>query len=234
MPIPPEVMPRARKLKSDAVGIVLASVYARVHRIAHGLAGRPDVGRGIVRYVMSRSIQIMPKWEDETQAEHWFNHFAVLTSRRAIKHKPDAREDLLLLNDPKPDMAYAAFITAVRSLPHQQMEAFILHHGEKLNMRYLAVAMDLSVEAAHNHLRVATGLLRQASVQYFDHYTERLGSAYGRLTPHENLVVPRVKSVIRRTVLPRRIVRAVRNVVILALASVLGYFAWWLYPRIEF
>lgn len=234
MPIPPEVMPRARMLKSDAVGIVLASVYARVHRIAYGLAGREDVGRGILRYVMSRSIHIMPSWEDEGQAEQWFNHFAVITSRRAIKHKPDVRQDLLLLKDPKPDMAYAAFLTALRSLPHQQMEAFILHHGEKLNMRYLAVAMDLSVEAAHNHLRVATGALRQASAEYFDHFTDRLAAAYARLSPHENLVVPRVKSVIRRKVLPRKIGRLIRNLLILAVIAALAYAAWWLYPRLEF
>ena len=234
MPIPPEVMPRARKLKSDAVGVVLASVYSRVYRIAYGLAGRPDVGRGIVRYVMSRSVHVMSKWEDEQQAEHWFNHFAVLTSRRAAKHPPEAKQDLLLLNDPQPDMAYAAFIAAVRSLPHQQMEAFILHHGEKLNMRYLSVAMDLSVDAAHNHLRVATGMLRQASAQYFDHFTDRMASAYARLTPNENLVVPRVKATIRRTIWPRRVFRIIRNLAILAIAVAIGLLAWWLYPRIEF
>jgi len=94
--------------------------------------------------------------------------------------------------------------------------------------------MDLSVDAAHNHLRVATGMLRQASAQYFEHFTDRMAFAYARLTPNEKLVVPRVKAAIRRTIWPRRIARAIRNLLILAIAVALGLLAWWLYPRIEF
>src|SRR5688500_17789368 len=96
MPLSPATLAAARRLSAPAVAEVLREHYAPVHRLAHGLAGRADVGAGLVRYVMHRSIAIAPTWEEETQPENWFHRFTVSTARRSIHHRPDPRADLLL------------------------------------------------------------------------------------------------------------------------------------------
>ena len=244
MPIPSDAFARARKLKPDAVATVLASVYGNVHRLAYGLAGRADVGRGIVRYVMARAVRLLPNWHDEAEAELWFHHFTVLTARRSHRNRPEPLKDLLVVGGDGyhrgaftpagDDPAYVAFVAALRALPHQQQEAFLLHHGEKLNTRFMSVSMDCSIEAAHNHLRVATGSLRMVAGPSFDAFTNRLAVAYARQTPSEDLVLPSVKSIVRRRVWPRRVGRWVRAVFVLALLAALIYAAWWLYPRLEY
>ena len=87
----------------------------------------------------------------------------------------------------------------------QQREAFILHYGERQNSRYLAVAMDCSTEAAANHLKAATDSLRAIAGPEFGPFTAQLAHCYTRLTPSEQLVLPSIKSVVRRYVWPRRI-----------------------------
>ena len=68
---------------------------------------------------------------------------------------PAPNQDLLITVGPTGLPAYAGFIRALRTLPVQQAEAFILHHGEHLNERLLGVAMDLSTGAAGSHRGVS-------------------------------------------------------------------------------
>jgi DNA-directed RNA polymerase specialized sigma24 family protein len=163
MPISAATLDRARKLSAPAVEEVLRENYPSVHRLAHGLAGSADVGAGIVRYVMHRSIAILPTWREELAPENWFHRFTVITARRTIRHQPDPRTDVLLGDTGvAPDPAYIAFIAALRALPRQQQEAFILYTCEHLGPRTSSIAMDCSTEAAGNHLRAATDALRSS------------------------------------------------------------------------
>src|SRR5437773_832647 len=83
MQISPQVFGRAKKLRRDALEELFAEVYPAVMRIARGLSGREDVAEGVVRFVMTRSVAMVPRWRDETVAERWFLHHTVLTVRRA-------------------------------------------------------------------------------------------------------------------------------------------------------
>src|SRR5688572_15823413 len=163
MEIPAALFDQAKKLKRPAVDDLFAMVYPAVVRIAKALAGRDDVADGVVRFVMLRASRMIPTWRDETAAERWFLHHTVLTARRAAAHEPSPKHDLLVAPpspaDP-PTPAYVAFVRAVRQLPVQQREAFLLHAGERFNPRYLGVAMDCSTQAAQAHLDAATAALR--------------------------------------------------------------------------
>ena len=49
---PPELVAAAKKLRTSAVAQLLENEYPPVYRLACGLAGREDVGRGIAKFVL--------------------------------------------------------------------------------------------------------------------------------------------------------------------------------------
>ena len=155
MPIDDDLLFRAQGGDRRAAERMLSEIYPAVCRMAYGLSGREDVGRGIVRFIATQAVRQLGKWRDAAAAERWFYHHTVLTGRRAVRHRPDAMGDTLL--GEAADAPYVAFLRALRSLPQQQSEAFILNHGEHLNTRYLAIAMDCSTHAAEMHLGAAEG-----------------------------------------------------------------------------
>jgi DNA-directed RNA polymerase specialized sigma24 family protein len=237
MPVTADAFARARELKPAAVAEVLTEHYAPVHRLAHGLCGRADVARGVVKYVMTRSIERLPRWDDEDEAENWFHHFTVLTTRRARagKRRADPREgnDMLIGDMSAPEPAYVAFLTALRTLPEQQQEAFVLHHGERVGLRTTSVAMDCSTQAAQNHLNAATETLRLVAGERFELFTTRLNAAYRRLTPDAELALPLVKRVVRRRVWPRQLARWTGRVLVLALLGATAWLVWRLYGNVD-
>lgn len=226
MEIAPELFTRAKKLKRPAVDQLFAQVYPSVVRIAKGLAGREDVADGVVRFVMIRAARLIPTWRDETAAERWFLHHTVLTARRAAAHEPTPKNDLLADTDP-PDPAYAAFVRAVRQLPVQQREAFLLHTGERFNNRYLGVAMDCSTQAAQAHLDAATSALRTvAGPEQFDPMVARLATVYTHLGPTQEQVFPNVRKWVGKGLRPQRLRRAVRWMITLAILGVVAWATW--------
>jgi DNA-directed RNA polymerase specialized sigma24 family protein len=237
MALTPDAFTRARDLKPAAVSEVLAEFYAPVHRLAHGLCGRPDVARGVVKYVMTRSIQRLPSWDDQDEAENWFHHFTVLTTRRARAGKrrpePGAGNDMLLGDMSAPEPAYVAFLTALRNLPEQQQEAFVLHHGERIGLRTSSIAMDCSTQAAQNHLNAATETLRLVAGERFERFTTRLNAAYRRLTPDAELALPLVRKVVRRRVWPRRVALWTARLLVLALVAGTAWLVWRLYGNVD-
>jgi DNA-directed RNA polymerase specialized sigma24 family protein len=234
MPLSPATLAAARKLSAPAVAEVLREHYASVHRLAYGLAGRADVGAGIVRYVMHRSIAIAPTWEEETQTENWFHHFTVITARRSIHHRPDAHADLLLGDTGvTPDPAYVAFVAALRALPRQQQEAFILHTCEHLGPRTSSLAMDCSTEAAANHLRAGMSALQAVSGERYETFVTRAANAYRRLTPPPDAILPRVQSIVRRRVWPKRIGRWIAWILLLAAIAGVAWVVWAYKDRVE-
>jgi DNA-directed RNA polymerase specialized sigma24 family protein len=232
--VSPETIADARKLKPRAVADLLTSQYASVYRIAYALAGRWDVGRGVARFVLARSVRFMPKWDpDHTDPANWFHRFTIMTSRRALaKHKVDPKDDVLVEQALEPDAEYVAFVAALRHLEPQQREAFLLHHGERLNDRYAALAMDCSTEAAHNHLTVAEKQLRLVAGPSLPALTQKLADAYMHLTPADDSVIPAVNRVVFRQVRMRRLFRTILLLIQLAVIAALLWGAWWLYQRL--
>jgi DNA-directed RNA polymerase specialized sigma24 family protein len=217
---------KARKFTRHALDQVFADSYPAVCRISAALTGRPDVARGVVRWVMARAMYMLPKWRDETAPERWFLHHTLLTARRTSKHLPDPKKDLLLVNAEWKDEGYPAFVRALRQLPVQQKEAFILHHGEHFNDRYLAVAMDCSTQAAENHLHAATAALQAISGDRFETFTTDMKRAYAKLGPTEEEVFPSVRKYVSRHLWPRRFKALVKLIVALVVLAAIGYAVW--------
>src|SRR5258707_2034113 len=129
-----DIVHAAQKLRPAAVAAILQENAAGVYRIAYALAGRWDVGRGIARFVLNRSVRMMPKWKPEDDPANWYHRFIIMTSRRGARHQiAGAAKDVLVEQALSPDTQYIAFVAALRQLETQQREAFLLHHCEHLN-----------------------------------------------------------------------------------------------------
>jgi DNA-directed RNA polymerase specialized sigma24 family protein len=231
MLVDPQVLHRARKGRRDAVAKVLASQYAACHRIAMALSGRRDVGERIVAHVLKQAINVVPTWADEAAPQRWFWHHTVLTVRLASRWKPSADSDTLAPGGD--DASYAAFVRALRSLPPQQLEAFILSECEQLNPRAVAVAMDCSTTAAEVHLRQARGQLEQLTDDQFKLQTEKLCQTYHGLTPDPDMATSRTVLVVRRHIWPRTVRRILRWMLVLSIAAALGWLVWRYWREIE-
>jgi DNA-directed RNA polymerase specialized sigma24 family protein len=210
MPVDDQLLSVAREFDRQAMERLLAAVYSPVYRIAHGLSGRQDVARGIIRFIMNQALKRMPQWRDGQAADRWFFHHTVLTSRRAVRYQPKPQDDVLVRPADSPDAAYLAFIRALRALPMQQREAFILHHGEHFNVRHLAIAMDCSTKAAEMHLASAHQALEPIGGAQFPAMRDRMAQAYAALAPSDEVIRPLLRRCVRRSIWPRRLKRALK------------------------
>jgi hypothetical protein len=175
----------------------------------------------------------MPKWDPQDDPRNWFYHYTILTARRAIKHQPKPAKDLLVTRSEgvaQTSTEYLAFVAALRALPRQQLEAFLLHHGERLNTRYSAVAMDCSTEAATAHLTAAVLALRSVVAEgRLDPLVQRVAAAYARLTPDEQFIPPAISRSMLRHFWPRKIGRMIVLLIELAILAAMIWGGWWLY-----
>jgi DNA-directed RNA polymerase specialized sigma24 family protein len=234
MPVAPEVVAGAKKLRADAVNELLHAQAARVYRLAYALSGRWDVGRGIARFVLNRSVKLMPKWEVDDDPANWFNRFTIMTSRRSARHQPASpQKDVLVEQALQPDNQYIAFIAALRHLEKQQREAFLLRHGEHLNARYSAVAMDCSTQAAETHLGAAEQAIKLVAADHFDALVKKMSDAYAHLTPEPDQLVPAVSHVVFRQVRVRRLVRRIVILISLIALAAIACGGWWLYRHVQ-
>lgn len=208
-----------------SVETLLAELYPSVHRLAHALSGREDVARGVIRFVMTRAVRHLPGWTNLDAAERWVSHHTLLTVRRASQHQPRPAEDLLVRFAPSSDAGYIAFIKALRGLPMQQREAFILHHGEHLIDRSMGIAMDCSTKAAEAHLQAAEAALKPIAGTEFDACRHRLAQACAAIAPKEEIILPSIRSMVAKALWPRRIRRAIALILLIAFIA-LAYWAW--------
>jgi DNA-directed RNA polymerase specialized sigma24 family protein len=224
--VDPELLHDARKLKRGAVEELLELYYPAVHRLAHGLTGHSAAARRTLRFVLSRSMTVLPTWKQEGVPFRWFMHHTVLSARRESDRAPDPATDVLVTGATSPPPAYMAFVRAVRNLPVQQKEAFLLHHGERLDSRQMGIVMDCSREAAAHHLDAATQTLSAVSGEQYQAFLEKLAEAYLGLTPPRQVMVPDVRRQVRRALWPQRLRRAVGLLLLLGLLAVLAWVAW--------
>ena len=221
-----ETLEQARTGDRPAVEAVINACYPPVHRVAHGLTGDAAVAPGVVKFVLRRGLKVMPRWRQGIIAENWFLHQTVLIIRRVTAPAPSADRDLLVIAGPAADPAYAALVRTLRELHGQQAEAFILHHGEKLNTRLLGVAMDCSTQAAATHLAAATETLRALVGERFDELTGAMAAAYMSLTPPETIIHGSAISAVRQSIWLKRIGRMLRRLLWLAILAGIGYAVW--------
>ena len=231
MLVDPALLDRARKEQSNAVIEILSMHYPAVYRMAYAICGRRDVGDGVVRFVMRRSFRALPHWKDEEAPQRWFRHHTILTVRRAALHQPaSAQIDTLIPPESlEADPKYPAFVRALRGLPQQQREAFLLHHGEKLDLRGISVAMDCSTVAAAQHLGAANDELTELVDRDFQSLAAQVAENYAKLAPTTDLALSHVSSSARRYLWPRKLARFLGSALLVLALFALAYASvkWW-------
>jgi DNA-directed RNA polymerase specialized sigma24 family protein len=227
MPVPDHVVRRAQDYDRRAMEELLADAYPSVYRMAHALTGRTGPARQVLHDVLRQSLVVLPKWRAGISSENWFYHHTLLRARELSTRPPDPHDDLLVAaaGDAANDPAYIGFVRALRNLPPQQVESFLLHHGEKLNTRLLGVAMDCSAGAAGTHLEAARQALAAVSGAGIDVLTNTLARAYHALTPPPTAISPIARRYVKRTLRPRRLKRLVRVLFVVGLVFA-AYIAW--------
>ena len=220
-----DALPLARKLNREAVETVLRAHYPRVCRIALALCGREAGGKEAVGTVMRQSLRTLPWWSNENEASNWFLHHTILTSRELAGPTPDASEDCLVLGLKTPPPEHIAFVKALRLLPAQQREAFLLLRAEHLDPRQAAVAMDCSTGAAANHLIAANKTLSAIAADTFDARVAELVRVYASLTPPVDLIVGDIGRIARQ-LRRRRLAKMFRRVFLLAIIAAVAWTIW--------
>lgn len=233
MALTSEIIEGAIRQRPGDVRALLREEFPVVYRLAYALAGRWDVGRGVARFVLARSVRMMPKWSPDDDPSSWFHRFTIMMSRRSAHHTADAKNDVLVEQALQPDTQYIAFVAALRQLDPQQREAFLLHHCERLNDRYSALAMDCSTEAAANHLKAAEQSLRLVAGQAFEPLVSKLCDAYTHLTPEGTDVIPQVNKVVFRQVSLRRWLGRLVLLIELVILAALLYGGWKVYQVVR-
>ena len=226
MPVADDVVEKARLGDRASVEAVVTECFPAVHRVAHALTGDPAVAGKVVRFVLRRSVDVMPRWRSGLIPENWFFHNTLITLRRLNAPAPPPNQDLLITVGPTGLPAYGGFIRALRALPVQQAEAFVLHHGEHLNERLLGVAMDLSTGAAGSHLAAATASLQSLAGDDYPALVAALEKAYAALTPPETIVRTTARTEMRSILWGKLIRRVVRRLITLAILAAIGFAAW--------
>lgn len=202
-------------------------------RLATTLLGTHALGHRAVRELAKRAASQLPGWRSADEAARWFMHQTVFLTREF--RKPfDPQYDVLLHDVGGPDVTeYRAMIVALRKLPEQQQEAFLLTHAQKWNTRMCAVAMDCSNVAVETHLVGATRELQPLLGKHFDALMGFLRQVH-EAVPVETTSI--ATGVVRRTRV-RRGAKLIRTIAGWTLIALIVLFAVWLaiyiIPKIE-
>ena len=210
----------ARLGKAGALSDVIIACYPPLCRIAMTLAGDAKRGLAIVQELVRGSLAASESWNEPSAPWRWFLHHCILNVRRL---GPSPGPDPLVQYSADKQVAFVAFITALRKLPPQQVEAFVLHHGEKMKDRELAVAMDCSTTAATNHLAAANDTLKLVAAGSFDARVIDFRAAYENLSPDPEAVKRYVTERVATKVVRRRTGWIVKLVVWLVVLGAIAY-----------
>lgn len=154
MDIDESVFVAARLGRRRAVIDVISSYVPEAFAVAALITGSFESGRQAIHRLTVASMKQLPTWTDADEGRRWFRHQAVLVARQLGTSGTDDAQ-IFIRPDRVPSPRLAAFIRAVRSLPQQQQESFLLQHGLDFDPRERGVAMDCSTTAAQAHLREA-------------------------------------------------------------------------------
>ncbi|MBV8782125.1 MAG: hypothetical protein JO353_12080 [Phycisphaerae bacterium] len=223
MSITPDLLAKARDRDRAALIDLLVDRYPCLYRMAYALIGREDVASAAVKVVLRQSVAASRLWNSPSDVDRWFMHHTLLTVRRAGARPGELANDPLIRHVVSNNAYYPAFVQALRALSMQQREAFLLHHGERLDERGLGISMDCSMQAASQHLREATKVLRAYGGAMYSVLTEQVVQTYDHLAPPAEMIAPAI-----RTDLAHRNLRGwcVRVSVLAAQWAVLGLLGW--------
>jgi hypothetical protein len=90
----------------------------------------------------------------------------------------------------------------------------------------MATAMDCSTKAAEMHLDAAHDALEPIAGDAFVALRERLTRAYAAMTPSDAVVRPTVRPYVARFIIPMRIKRTARMVLLTSLLLITCIVAW--------
>jgi Sigma-70, region 4 len=218
---------------SDSISILLDStrrMWPACVRIATTLGGTSGFAAVVSRQLLRRARPVCEQWIDEDEADRWFLHHTILLCRQTSNQPFMGHRDALISAFDSPSDEYIAFMRALRTLPFQQREAFVLNVCEKLDERLLAVAMDCSKTAAQSHLSGAVKQLRLISGEHYDKQLQRVARAHQHLTPEPDEVERRARWLARPIVVKKRLKLAM--IVGAAITLIVGAAAvWWLSGR---
>jgi len=212
---------------------VFANALPTCERIALALCGTRPAARRVVKEVAKRGARQFDRWRAADDAGRWFMHHTILLTRRSRK-PVEPKYDILLEDVGGPDVVqYQAMIAALRNLPPQQLEAFVLTHAQRWNTRLCAVAMDCSNKAVENHLAEANRQMTPLLAKNVDLLTAALAQVYKSL-PLDLPVAPETIAFRVRTGRSvRRVTRLVGWIVMLALIAAITVAAIYLKDRID-
>jgi DNA-directed RNA polymerase specialized sigma24 family protein len=225
----PNLVYEASQGSATALTTVLCACYPTMARIAVALSGDTGRGLGIVKNLVGQAMVAAPKWQDESAPDRWFMHHTILTLRE--HPAPAITTDPLLQYAAGKELPYTAFLRAIRKLPPQQIEAFVLSNGEGLDERKLAIAMDCSTTAARNHLSAANESLKLVTAAAFGDRMAEFKKAYENLTPDAGQVQMYISSRVRGYTVARTTGRTLKWLVYACVVGVIGFALWraWLY-----
>jgi hypothetical protein len=171
---------------------------------------------------MTQSLATLHRWRTEIEADNWFVHHTLLESRnkKSTAWSWCGKENPQLL----------AFARALVNLPFQQKESFLLTHGENLDLRGMAVAMDCSSTAAANHLAAATKTLRAVAALDYERLKLELIAAYLAPPPPPELMIKQSL----RTASRRRLGRRVAAFLLIILAALAAYFGYKIFQILDY
>jgi DNA-directed RNA polymerase specialized sigma24 family protein len=242
------------KPSSDLLTLLRQS-HARIHRIALALCGNRQSAEAVVEKVLRASGKISRRWETDEDAQRWFMHYTVLLCRAMNSEKNDAGSEVsrragsvgpgssgYLRTGVGDDEALLSLVTdtdsiailhAIRQLPTQQREAFLLHHGEEMDLRQMATAMDCSNAAAANHLVAAVKSLKEFQLIGIGEFTARLPALLRQLLPPTDALDAHLQNLIADQRHRERLRQIVDWVVRITLLAAIAALLWWIWQRIE-
>jgi DNA-directed RNA polymerase specialized sigma24 family protein len=202
----------------EQISALLTAHYPLVHRLAIGLVGDAAAAREIARTVFTHSLAVLRRWQTDADAANWFLHHTLLASRHV-----------------KPAPVFwpgcgGEFLRAWSALPFQQKEAFLLTHGERVDLRRMAIAVDCSTTAAGNHLAAATSALKAATGPQYEAIIPNMTKAYLAPAPPPNLVIGHPTGAAER----RRTLRRILTALLLLLAAAAIYFGYRIYAILDY
>lgn len=175
----------ARRGRREPTIEVIAQLVPEAFAIATLLTGSFNAGRQAIHRLAVASMRQLPTWTDANEGQRWFRHQAVLVARQ-IGTRGDDDPQIFARPDSTPPAGFAAFIRAVRLLPQQQQESFLLQHGLGFDARDRGIAMDCSTTAAQLHLQEADRQLAPLLADDYDLMRRILRDGAARLLDVED------------------------------------------------
>jgi RNA polymerase sigma-70 factor (ECF subfamily) len=145
------VDPRFRELFEAEYGTVFRAVYA--------LSGHRAVAEDATQEAFARCLERWRRLGDQRWVAGWVTTTALNVARRAMRRRPQPTAPDI--GPPDLDQELDLW-RAVRTLPHRQQEAVVLHYAMDMPLKDVGAAMGCEVGTVKSHLSRARESLRRS------------------------------------------------------------------------